>query len=103
MLLWAETSKTIRAAFLMESQGETCPGSRWLGSSFPVRLLLHPPFFVGAVIVGDAPSHPQTAHSVQVPLWDLPLATPDPTWPGPFATPLLSLLQILSVPPPSQG
>ena len=73
-------------------------------SSFPVRLLLHPPFcFSGAVIVGDAPSHPQTAHSVQVPLWGLPLATPDPTWPGPSATLLLSLLQILSVPTPSQG
>ena len=32
MLLWAETSKTIHAAFLMASQGET-PGSHWLGSS----------------------------------------------------------------------
>lgn len=59
MLLWAETSKTIRAAFLMESQGETCLGSRWLGSSFPVRLLLHPPSFVGAVIVGEC-SFPPT-------------------------------------------
>ena len=73
-------------------------------SSLPVFLLLHPPFcFMGAVIAGDASSHPQTAHSVQVLLQGLPLATPDPTWLGPSATPLLSLLQILLVPPPSQG